>query len=104
MAKVERFTAAGEIMVFYGFMCPACGERHAVCTARSNDAAAYTFNGSLDQPTFYPAILVPGADGDPTAICHSYVTDGRIRFLTDCTHALAGRELELPDLAPIDPG
>jgi hypothetical protein len=30
-------------------------------------------------------------------VCHSFVTDGRIQFLTDCTHAFAGRTVDLPE-------
>ena len=29
--------------------------------------------------------------------CHTFVTDGRIQFLGDCTHALAGQTVDLPD-------
>jgi hypothetical protein len=29
--------------------------------------------------------------------CHSYVTNGRIQFLSDCHHSLAGQTVELPD-------
>jgi len=35
-------------------------------------------------------------DGIPS-VCHSFVTDGRIQFLTDCTHALAGQTVDIPD-------
>jgi hypothetical protein len=31
-------------------------------------------------------------------VCHSYVTDGKIRFLDDCTHELAGKTVELEDV------
>jgi hypothetical protein len=29
-------------------------------------------------------------------VCHSFVTDGRIQFLGDCTHALANQTFDLP--------
>jgi hypothetical protein len=29
-------------------------------------------------------------------ICHSFVTDGRIQYLGDCTHALTGQTVDLP--------
>jgi hypothetical protein len=35
-------------------------------------------------------------DSKPS-ICHSFVTDGRIQFLNDCTHSLAGQTVDLPD-------
>lgn len=29
--------------------------------------------------------------------CHSYLRDGQLEFLADCTHALAGKTIALPD-------
>jgi len=34
--------------------------------------------------------------------CHSFVTDGRIQFLADCTHALANQTVDLPDWTELD--
>jgi hypothetical protein len=30
-------------------------------------------------------------------VCHSFVTDGRIQFLNDCTHPLAGQTVDIPE-------
>lgn len=30
-------------------------------------------------------------------VCHSFVRAGKIEFLGDCTHALAGQTVALPD-------
>lgn len=96
------------------FRCPGCGMRHIVATGEPYpNGARWDWNGSLDRPTFSPSILVrydhwvpPSTEEnpiDPTCqvkvsdICHSFVTDGRIMFLGDCTHALAGQTVELPD-------
>lgn len=33
---------------------------------------------------------------EPTPkICHSFITDGEIQFLNDCTHKLAGHTVDL---------
>ncbi|MCZ4340562.1 hypothetical protein O4H52_03015 [Sphingomonadaceae bacterium G21617-S1] len=32
----------------------------------------------------------------PPAVCHSFVRNGQIEFLSDCTHALAGQTVPLP--------
>lgn len=64
------------------FQCPGCD-----CLHYADER--WQWNGSLDKPTFTPSIVVEG--------CHSFVTDGKIRYLSDCTHQLAGREIELPD-------
>lgn len=84
------------------FKCPGCGYAHHV-RVEGEGRPKWTFNGSGDAPTFTPSILVTyngsdaGMDDAPPAICHSYVTDGRIQFLGDCTHDLAGQTVPLPD-------
>ncbi len=84
------------------FKCPGCKTSHAVQHG-SDFGPSWGWNGSLEKPTLTPSVLVtyPGADagrdGAPPAVCHSFVTDGRIQFLGDCTHALAGQTVELPE-------
>ena len=62
----------------------------------------WLWNGSAERPTFQPSVLVryDGADADvdgaPPSVCHSFVVDGAIQFLGDCTHALAGQTVPLP--------
>lgn len=46
-----------------------------------------------DNPTFSPSILV--ADLDNT--CHCFILDGKMEYLPDCTHELAGQVVELED-------
>lgn len=85
------------------FRCPACKTPHALSIA----PGGWGFNGDGDRPTFTPSVLVthaavPGAGPGfeeylTTRACHSFVTDGRIQFLADCTHALAGQTVDLPD-------
>jgi len=76
-----------------------------------SDRPAWGFNGNHDAPTFSPSILVRGkrriTDDEhdrimagekinlPDYVCHSFVTDGQIRFLGDCTHELAGQTVVL---------
>lgn len=87
------------------FWCPGCDMAHQVRVG-NGPGPRWTWNGSADRPTFQPSILVrydgadAGVDGAPTAVCHSFVTDGRIQFLDDCTHALAGQVVPLPERWP----
>jgi hypothetical protein len=75
--------------------CPACNEHHAPIEGR------WTFNGDYEKPTFSPSLLVTSAyKGDiNNYVCHSYITDGKIQYLSDCTHELAGQTI---DLKPMD--
>lgn len=50
------------------------------------------FNGNLDALTFTPSLMVN--QGHPSQ-CHSFITDGRIQFLSDCHHSLAGHTVDL---------
>jgi hypothetical protein len=85
------------------FWCPGC-ERNKVLPVRgwegANGAhASWEFNGNYDRPTLSPSIL--SSKDDPADRCHSFIRDGRIEFLSDCGHKLAGQTVELPDLAAI---
>jgi len=58
----------------------------------------WTWNGDLVRPTFSPSLLVTWEWGEERTkkVCHSFIRDGRIQFLGDCTHAQAGRTVDLP--------
>lgn len=98
-----------------GFWCPGCEEMHVISVA----PGGWTFNGDYDRPTFSPSVLVSGrratkrgkqqwrewcdAGAQKPAPelesedmrCHTFVRDGRIEFLSDCLHALAGQTVPL---------
>ena len=84
------------------FWCPGCTGPHLITVSRDADpdGPCWGFNGDGDCPTFTPSIFVnrPGPSFHPgVPSCHSYVTKGRILFLQDCTHPLAGQTVDLPD-------
>lgn len=85
------------------FFCPGCKSGHMIRHGEG-PGPRWTWNGDADRPTFSPSVLVTysgsdaGKDGAPPAVCHTFVTDGRIQFLSDCSHELAGQTVELPDL------
>jgi hypothetical protein len=119
MAKVRivRDAAGG----FYGLklMCPGCrwpdgrpdahilqvappaGEVESVASVGK---PRWGWNGSFDAPTFTPSLLTWwGEEGtERYHRCHSFITDGKIQFLDDCTHALKGQTVELPDITDGD--
>lgn len=101
------------------FWCPGCDGAHQVCIGEG-PGPRWGYNGDPELPTFTPSVLVrsghyvPGQEGKSCwctynaehpdglapfkcSVCHSFVTDGRIQFLGDCTHELAGQTVEIPD-------
>ncbi|WDA11684.1 DUF6527 family protein [Paracoccus marcusii] len=92
-----------------GFMCPGCNGMHAITVEGPN---SWGFNGNVDAPTFTPSILVRCGSavdpsfidepGDPPTVCHSFVSDGQIQFLADCTHQLAGQTVPLPGFGVVE--
>lgn len=89
MARAERINDTQVII-----QCPGCDCIHAF-------DERWSFNGDLERPTFMPSLLVRWAGGfgpeRRERVCHSFVTDGRIQFLPDSTHHLAGQTVDLPD-------
>lgn len=94
-------------IVGYAIICPGCESRHVVYVNPLYYNQVWTFNGDLNKPTFRASLLcttgsyaVPGYIDDPAippTRCHSFITDGRIEYLTDCTHSLAGQTVDLPE-------
>jgi len=77
------------------FHCPGCEESHAIPVKGKR---GWAWNGSFDSPTISPSLLVNVGGHCPTMpICHSFIKDGFIQFLGDCTHSLAGQTVEIPD-------
>lgn len=115
-AKVRRWEGGGKAGLRY--WCQGCEQCHSVVI---EGPGAWGFNGDHDKPTFTPSVLVrvghyaagqegkrcwcdhnrenPG-DPDPfrCVVCHTFITDGMVQFLGDCTHQFAGQTLPLPDL------
>lgn len=111
LSKILR-DAEGGLMLF---MCPGCNQAHGIRVA--GDKPIWKWSGDVVRPTFSPSVLVsyyqitpegcamiargdappdgeryPGKD----VVCHSFVKDGRIEYLGDCTHSLGGKTSDLP--------
>lgn len=71
------------------FYCKGCKEYHAV------NAKGWNFNENYDKPTFIPSILVTWGDDRR---CHSFIKNGKIQYLSDSTHGLAGQTVDLEDV------
>ncbi len=98
------------------FWCPGCEMAHRVQHG-AGAGPRWTWDGGLVAPTFVPSIMLRWTQHEPSAVdpevsrqivagtlkqtavqkvCHSFVRGGKIEFLADCTHALAGKTVPLP--------
>ncbi len=99
----------------FSFFCPGCDQEHEIVVSPGH----WNWNESEEAPTFTPSVLVtaghyassykPGgrcwctykAEHPDENIhakcfrCHSFVRDGNIQYLADCSHALAGQTVPL---------
>jgi hypothetical protein len=98
------------------YWCQGCEQVHHV---RIGEGAGprWGYNGNPDAPTFTPSVLYeqdlwtppvtpenieqwranPWPQVQKRHVCHTFITDGRVQFLGDCTHALAGQTVDLPE-------
>jgi hypothetical protein len=83
------------------FWCPGCETHHAVNVKHpTGERPVWQWNGDRERPTFAPSVLVTydfGEERTPKR-CHIFVRDGRIEYLSDCTHQLAGTTIEMEDM------
>ena len=89
--KLKTKLASGNGERFLMFWCPGCDEPHG---PRIEGGSPWTWDGNREQPTLSPSILVTDHAGSR---CHSFLRAGRLEFLSDCTHAMAGQTVDLPD-------
>lgn len=97
------------------FSCPGCGENHMLPVNR------WQWNGSKASPTLSPSILMKTSRltklgreqylemtkngryferlDSEDVVCHSFVREGRIEFLSDCTHSMAGQTVPMSAVA-----
>lgn len=94
-----RVVANGGLM----FYCPGCCCNHIVWYGEGKQPR-WSWNGDVINPTFSPSILVrhvPGSviPGGPAfgemVTCHSFIKEGFIQYLGDCTHAMANKTVPM---------
>lgn len=74
------------------YWCPGCQENHRVYVAPTTRGPVWGWNGDYQLPTFTPSVLSnPGRENPGSHICHHFVRNGRIEYLADCSHFLAGQ-------------
>ncbi len=118
LGKYLRKTSQG-----LAFWCTGCGYAHHIGVDGIGlpSGPKWTWNKDVEKPTFSPSVLVRGIRpdmdeatlalyqsrtpnfendlNDPRfrSVCHTFVIDGVIDYLGDCTHALAGQKVPLSE-------
>lgn len=105
------------------YWCPGCDMAHVIYVdpPQSWTGPRWSWNGSVEAPSFSPSVLVRWETAHPPVtpdnlaewrakpwpqvkrqhVCHVFITDGQIQFLGDSTHALAGKTVPLPDFGVV---
>ena len=105
LSPILRSVAGNRI----AWWCPGCGESHVVPHGSGGaDGPRWMWNGDAHLPVLTPSVLVTWSvppprepDDPPDRRCHCYIgcngaQPGEIKFLDDCTHALAGQVVPVP--------
>jgi hypothetical protein len=91
------------------FWCPGCDDIHMVDNnlwqvSETDDGLTinpsilvYSRKKLINEDLEYDALLDP-SNITTTPRCHSFVRDGKIEFLNDSTHALAGQTVDIPPM------
>ena len=94
MSKVFKLYGDDKKLYGYAVYCPGCKSHHCYYTEKINSSGAkWTFNGDEENPTFLPSMLSKAG----LFICHSFITNGKIQYLNDCTHELKGLTIKIED-------
>jgi Family of unknown function (DUF6527) len=102
MPKIAPFERDNQ-QLGWMFECPGCRGYHVVYVDphRSPNGSQWLFNGDIEAPTFEPSINYRidyhVSLGKSPVVCHLYVTNGKLQFLDDCTHALKGQTIAMPE-------
>lgn len=84
---------------YFLFYCPGCELLHGVWPQEYPNpltGASWAWNNSHQKPTFSPSLLIAG-DPPRSKRCHLFIEDGKIRYLDDCDHRLAGCTIPMID-------
>lgn len=87
----------------YYFYCPGCKCVHHIAIAE-NDCGfpVWKCNGDMENPTVEPSVKVEYHGADKDTVCHSFVRDGKIQYLSDYTHNMAGKTVDMIDFNDIN--
>lgn len=79
------------------FHCPGCNHYHAFQVERGStnpDGPIWDWNQDMEKPTFHPSLMVNRGAANQ---CHFVVKEGKISYLNDSYHELAGRVVNMQE-------
>lgn len=89
----------GVTPIIVSFYCPACKYTHPYRIKRTHEGQPlWTWNGSIDKPTFVPSLRVIKGPMAGVKDCHLFLVDGVIDYCSDSHHEMAGQKVDLPDM------
>jgi hypothetical protein len=92
MAELLKMVRGSKGKMYYMFFCPACNHCHVI-----DDT--WAISDMPDSPTVRPSVLVNTKNSPyyesrlPT--CHLFIMDGKLQYLSDCTHAFSGKTVSM---------
>lgn len=95
MNKLGIVEKNGEI-VGYLVKSPATGELVLFYTNRKYSPSVWNFNEDMENPTFSPSMLM--YPNNIRVREHFFVRDGKIQYLSDCNHTMAGKTVDMVDV------
>jgi len=97
--KVYDVVQPDKTHIGYSWECPGCKTHHMVSTDKPDEYGhQWTFTGTVENPTIRTSLLVNPNREPGRPVCHTFITNGMIQFLGDCTHELAGQTVEMEDI------
>ena len=86
MPKVKVHPNDPEMYMFWDV---ATDESNAFYIRKSKPS--WNWNGDYENPTVSPSILLRR----PGFVNHCFIRDGKIQYLNDCTHSMAGKTVDM---------
>lgn len=97
MGKKLKEVFYNDKLVGYQFYCAGCKWLHCFYVEKiDTNSPVWKFNGDLEKPTFEPSYIT-GHKSIPKQTCHLFLRDGKLEYLSDSVHELAGQTIDLPD-------
>ncbi len=85
-----------------GVYCRGCKMTHmlrVVPDPENSKTPKWQFNGDVNKPSFHPSYTARYSRDGKVIVCHSWIKNGTMEYMGDCTHELRGQTVDLPPLS-----